>query len=70
MYGSVSGDARSIPQSKARVPRMDVPHVVLIDPDRAYRRRVADYLRTHDVNIIEVESFDTFYTRVGDPAAR
>ncbi|HTC09354.1 MAG TPA: hypothetical protein VK726_11310 [Acetobacteraceae bacterium] len=49
---------------------MDVPHVVLIDPDRAYRRRVADYLRTHDVNIIEVESFDTFYTRVGDPAAR
>lgn len=65
-YGSVSGDARSIPQSKARVLRMDVPHVVLIDPDRAYRRRLADYLRTHDVNIIEVESLDTFYTRVGE----
>jgi two-component system OmpR family response regulator len=66
MYGSFSGNVRSFPQSKARVSRMDVPQVVLIDPDRAYRRLLADYLRAHDFNIIEVEGFDTFYTRVGD----
>lgn len=45
---------------------MDAPQIVLIEPDLVQRHQLRDYLRTHEFNIIEVESFDTFYQRVGD----
>jgi DNA-binding response OmpR family regulator len=45
---------------------MDVPQVVLIEPDSVQRHQLCDYLRTHEFNIIEVAGFDTFYERVGD----
>jgi DNA-binding response OmpR family regulator len=48
---------------------MDAPQVALIEPDSVQRHQLCEYLRTHEFNIIEVESFDTFYRRVGDDGA-
>jgi DNA-binding response OmpR family regulator len=65
-YSSFLAGARSASPWQTEVAHADATRIVLIDPDRGFRGRLADYLRLNDLSVIEVDGFDTFYQRVGD----
>ena len=45
---------------------MDMPDVVLIEGDSAYRRQLSEYLQANGLKLVEFEDFDTLHHHIDD----